>query len=525
MGREALRIIKTGIGAVIVEGRELRTPVALRTHTLVIGSGAGGAVVAHGLATAGVETVVVEEGGYFQARDMTQRDEQMIPALYRDRGQQLSSDGMINVLQGSCYGGSTVINTADCEPTPAPVYEHWRRHYGLDLDLRELADAQARVFEMLDVRAIDASQVNRNNAVVLEGARKLGWKAGTFQNNRSHCIGSGYCLIGCAYDAKKGANLNYLPRAVEAGATIYTDVRIERVVAREGGGFRATGSVVARGSRTATLPFEVQAERVVLAAGAVHSAAILDASGFGRERPALGRNVSLQPQMSVAARMPEDIIAWRGIPQSAFCSEFDDHTPEHGLGGFRFEAISGGIPQIAAGLAGFGHAHKEAMVHARAGALALLLVPDAPRGELRFTRDERGFATRIDYPMTDEWVTRLRRGLRAAAQAYFAAGAIEVRFGSDIFEPLRSVADLDRALDFPIRSGVTHFLSAHVQGSCRMGPDARSSVVDLDHQVHGVAGLYVVDASIFPTSASTHTMIPVMTFADRAVRRMLARGV
>jgi hypothetical protein len=229
--------------------------------------------------------------------------------------------------------------------------------------------------------------------------------------------------------------------------------------------------------------------------------------------------------MSVAARMPEDVIAWRGIPQSAFCSEFDDHTPERGLGGFRFEAISGGIPQIAAGLAGFGHAHKEAMAHAREGALALLLVPDEPCGTLRFTRGERGFAARIEYRMTDEWVTRLRRGLRAAAEAYLAAGASEVRFGSDIFEPMRSSGDLDRALEFPIRTGVTHFLSAHVQGSCRMGPDSRSSVVDLDSQVHGVAGLYVVDASIFPTSASTHTMIPVMTFADRAVRRMLARGV
>ena len=169
----------------IVEGHELHAPVALRTHTLVIGSGAGGAVVAHGLAMAGVETIVVEEGGYFRAHDMTQRDDQMLPALYRERGQQLSSDGMINVLQGSCFGGSTVINTADCEATPEPVYQHWRRRYELDLDARELADAQARVFEMLDVRPIDASQVNRNNAVVLEGARKLGWKAGTFLNNRS----------------------------------------------------------------------------------------------------------------------------------------------------------------------------------------------------------------------------------------------------------------------------------------------------------------------------------------------------
>lgn len=510
----------------IAQGAELRAPVARRTHTLVVGSGAGGAVVAHALATAGVETVVAEEGGWFRARDMSQRDDEMLPALYRGRAQQLTRDGMINVLQGSCFGGSTVINSADCEPTPEPVYEHWRRHHGLALDAAELRESQARVESMLGVVPIDATQVNRNNGLLLEGARRLGWKTQVFAHNRAGCTGSGYCLIGCAYDAKQGAHLNYLPRAVEAGADVYTDVRIERVVPRGGGGFLASGAVVSRGARSARLPFEVQAERAVLAAGAVHSPAILDASGVGRGLPALGRNVSLQPQMSVAALFPEsvDVVAWRGIPQSAYCTEFDDHTAEHGLGGFRFEGISGGMSQVASGLGGFGAAHKETMARARHGALALLLVPDAPSGSLRWTRGERGFAPRIDYRMREEWVARLRRGLRAAAQAYFAAGAREVRFGSEVFEPLRGEAELDRALAFPIRTGVTHFLSAHVQGSCRMGADPRGSVVDLDHQVHGVPGLYVVDASVFPTSASAHTMIPVMTFADRAVRRMLARS-
>ena len=510
----------------IVEGAELQTPVARRVDVLVVGSGAGGAVVAHGLASAGVETLVVEEGGRFQARDMTQREDQMLPALYRSRGQQLSSDGLINVLQGSCYGGSTVINSADCEPTPDPVYEFWRRQHGLALDRGELADSERRVHAMLGVRPIAASEINRNNGLLLEAARKLGWKAATFDHNREGCRGSGYCLIGCAYDAKRGAHLNYLPRAVEAGTDVYTDVRIERVAPRAGGGFLATGCVVERGSRLARVPFEVQAERVVLAAGAIHSAAILDASGIGRSLPALGRNVSLQPQMTVAALLPEgrDVVAWRGIPQAAYCTEFDDFSPEHGLGGFRLESISGGMSQIAVGLGGFGHAHKAAMAQARRAALALLLVPDAPSGALSFAHGARGFEPRIDYRMSAEWVARLRRGLRAAAQAYLAVGAEEVRFGSEVFDPLRSERDLDRALAFPIRTGVTHFLSAHVQGSCRMGADAETSVVDLEHQVHGVRGLYVVDASVFPTSASTHTMIPVMTFADRAVRRMLARA-
>ncbi len=124
----------------IVEGSPLQTPVALRTHTLVIGSGAGGAVVAHGLAMAGVDTVVVEEGGYFLARDMTQRDDEMLPALYRDAGQQRTRDGLINVLQGSCYGGSTVVNAADCEPTPGPSTNTGGAATGSTSTARRLAD-------------------------------------------------------------------------------------------------------------------------------------------------------------------------------------------------------------------------------------------------------------------------------------------------------------------------------------------------------------------------------------------------
>ena len=506
----------------IVEGHEITEPVRRRAHSVVVGSGAGGAVVAHALATAGVETVVLEEGGRFQARDMTQRDDQMFPALYRERGQQTTVDGLVTVLQGSCYGGSTVVNAADCEPTPAPVLEHWRRHFGLAaLDERELAASQARVVAMLGVRPIADAQVNRNNQLLLEGARRLGWQAGVFQNNRAGCLGSGYCLIGCAYDAKRGAQLNYLPLAVAAGADVYTDVRVERIE-RRAAAFRVIGSVVERGPRKARLDFAVDAERVVLAAGAVHSPALLDASGL--RFPALGRNVTLQPQLTVAARFPEgeEVVAWRGIPQSAFCSAFDDHSVERGLGGFRLESISGGMSQLGSGLAGFGHAHKAQMAKAPHGALALLLVPDRPSGGMSWSaRPGRGVVARIDYAMSEEWQARLRRGMRAAAELYFAAGALEVGFGSEIFPPLASPDELDRCLAFPIRTGVTRFISAHVQGSCRMGVEAESSVVDVDHQVHGVPGLYVIDASVFPTSASTHTMIPVMTFADRAARRML----
>jgi choline dehydrogenase-like flavoprotein len=514
---------------VIVEGAEHTTPLALRTHTLVVGSGSGGAVVAAILAEAGVELVVLEEGGRFEAKDFTQRDDEMYPALYRDGGQQTTSDGLVNVLQGSVLGGSTVVNTADCTPIPPAVYAHWRRLLGLTaLDEDALAPSEQRVFASLKVNPITPSQVNANNAKLLEGAHKLGLEAGTFLHNRVGCVGSGYCLVGCAYDAKLGAHLTYLPRAVAAGAAVYTDTRVERIAlrdpARADGGFVVTGAIVERASRVARLPLRIEAARVVLAAGAVHSPAILAASGFAAKLPQIGRNLSLQPQMPVTAvfRDRGAIVAWRGIPQSAYCSEFDDGTAEHGLGGYRLEGISGGMSQLGVLLPGFGDAHKQAMFRIDRTALSLLLVPDRPSGSIAFEPvPPRGFRVHIDYVLQREWQERLRRGLRTAAEIYFAAGAEQVGFASEIFPPLRSPNELDRLEGFPIRTGLTRLVSAHVQGSCRMSLDARTGVVDQDHRVHGVPGLYVVDASVMPTTAATHTMIPVMTLADRAAQRML----
>lgn len=508
----------------IVQGHELTRPLERHAHTVVVGSGAGGAVVARILAEAGVEVVVLEEGGYFRAPDFTQREDEMMAALFRARGFQMTDDGLINVLQGSCFGGSTVINMSDCVPTPPEVYAHWRRLLGLALDERELAASEARVMAALRVNPIQDAQVNRNNATLLEGAERLGLRSGVFRHNRVGCIGSGYCLLGCAYDAKQGAHLTYLPAAVAAGADVYTDARVERIERRAGDGFVVLGSVIERGVRVARLPLRVEAQRVVLAAGAVHSPAILHASGFDRGLPQLGRNLSLQPQMPVVADFPDErpIEPWRGIPQSTYCEEFDDNTAEHGLGGFRLEAVWGGVAQLAASLPGLGDEHKRAMARARYTAMALLLVPDQPSGEITWKyRRERGFVPRIRYRIAEEWKKRLRRGLRNAAEIYFAAGARQVRFANELFPPLSGPDDLRRLEDFPIRSGATRFISAHVQGTCRMSRDARQGVVDERQRLHTLPNVYVVDASVMPTTASTHTMIPIMTFADRAAHRML----
>lgn len=508
----------------IVQGHEITQALTRRTHTLVVGSGSGGAVVAHTLATAGVEVVVLEEGGYFTKKDFTQREDQMFPALYRAAGQQLTDDTLINVLQGSCFGGSTVINTADCVPIVPEVFAHWKGLVGITaLDARSVEASVKRVFEMLRVNRIPREQVNANNAIMLDAGKKFGMVSGTFDHNREGCIGSGYCLIGCAYDAKKGANLTYLPAALAAGATVYTDCRADRIERLASGRLAVHGDVVERGSRVARHPVRIEAERVVLAAGTIHSPAILKRSGFDKGLPQLGRNLSLQPQMPVIAQFDDDrrIGLWRGIPQSAWCNEVDN-TAEHGLGGYALEGINGQVANSASVLSGFGLEHKALMKGLSHVAVALALVPDRPSGTVAWEwRGSRGFAPKIHYRMRPEWIARMKRGLRRAAEIFFDAGAKRVSFGNEIVEPLTGPDQLGRIDGFPIRAGASRFVSAHPQGTCRMGLDARTSVVDQDHRLHTIPNLYVVDASVMPTTSSTHTMIPTMTLADRAAHRML----
>lgn len=503
----------------IAVGAEVRSAPAWKADAVVIGSGAGGAVAAALLAEAGLEVLVLEEGGHFQAKDFTQREGEMYNALYRLGGSQFSEGEGVNVLQGSCVGGSTVINQGDCTRIPPEVLAHWRRLTGAEgLVEADFEAAYERVEADLLVNPIPDAMVNRNNRLLLEGARKLGLGGGAFRHNRVGCVGSGYCMIGCAYDAKKGAHLNYIPRASAAGARVQADCRAERIVKRSGGGWRVEGAVVDRATRRPRLAFTAEAPVLIVAAGSIHSPALLLRSGLGG--PLVGKNLSLQPQAPLIAIIPDEVIAYQGVPQSAFVDRFDEATEEAGLGGFRMEGIVGGPAMSASLIGGFGASHKERMTAFRRVAACLVLVPDRPSGEVTVDRKGR---VKIAYAPTEEWKGRLRQGLVKAAEIYLAAGAEGVSAPSELAEPLRKGEDPRRIADAEITPGVFHLISAHPQGTCRLGADPRASVVDSRLEVHGEKGLFVMDGSVFPTTASTHTMIPIMAAVDLAARRLLER--
>src|SRR5512132_824769 len=107
-------------------GHEVTRDLELRADVCIVGSGAGGSVVAARLAAAGVRVVVLEEGPWFQPSEGDMLEATAYPRLYQDHGQRATTDLGITILQGRSIGGSTTVNWTTSFRTPERVLAVWR---------------------------------------------------------------------------------------------------------------------------------------------------------------------------------------------------------------------------------------------------------------------------------------------------------------------------------------------------------------------------------------------------------------
>ncbi len=478
----------------------------------VVGSGAGGGVVAAALAATGKRVIVLERAELRTESDFDGRELAGYASLFVDRGIATTTDRAISLLAGSAVGGGTVVNWNTSLRLPSRVREDWR-HAGID-GLDEHYDA---VCERIDVDT-DESPRNGPNAALERGLRALGLASATIARNVSGCVtgsdvpGCGPCTLGCRRGAKCSTLRTYLADACAAGAEIVHGSDARRIETRSG---RVTGVV----ARVDGGEVHVRAPMVALAGGAIHSPALLLRSGIAMAQA--GRHFHLHP-VSVTAGIYDDDLGgvWSGVPQSVVGEEFAEDESGHG---FRIE-----IPQaypgiLAASFPWWGSAaHRARAADARHIAPFIAIVRDETEGRVRVDRDGEPI---VDYSCGGTERRLLTRGMTECARIHVAAGAQRMftlhtppleHTGADIE---RFAADIERRGVVPNRVGI---FSAHQMSSCRIGVDPATSVADPDGQVRGARGLYVTDASAFPNAAGVNPMLTVMALARRTASRMIA---
>lgn len=505
---------------------QLYTPRAeevIDCDVVVVGSGAGGGITAGILAEAGYSVVVLEKGPYVEGADFDQQEVESIRRTYEKQGAMASRDGGVGIFAGSCLGGGTTINWTACFETPDYVRGEWAKDAGLDFALS--SDYEAHMSDVMASIHVnrDHSTLNAQNQVLWKGIEKLGRSPGLIARNVDGCGGEvhrdcGYCGLGCRGGTKQSTLRTWLRRAADRGARILAHTHAERILQAGGkaSGLEATYQVPGQ----APVRFSVRAKRVVVAAGSLHSPALLLRSGI--THPGIGRNLFFHPTVVVAGFYKDEMQPWFGPMMTAL-----------DRGGMRLDGNYGHwieTPPVHAGLAALAlpwespGRHREDVARMAHMGSFVVLTRDKFGG--RVTLDKQGQPL-VDYQLNAYDRAHMLHGIRTAFEIHRAAGARDVvfpHFRYNRYNIATSKMSAEKYLDGMAGWGwgANRFglFTAHQMGTCSMGADARRHPFNPQGECHALPGLFIADGSALPTCAGVNPMVTIMALAGWVAKGM-----
>lgn len=490
--------------------REVPAGEVMECDTVVIGSGAGGAVAAYELAAAGHAVILLEEGEFFSRSDFGGTAFQQQRLLYREGGQTVAlGNSLILLPVGRAVGGTTLINSGTCYRMPSRVLAKWQEQHGLhELTPGSLDEHYERIEQTLGVSPAASHLLGGGANAIARGCTSLGYRHAPLRRNAPECDGQGVCCFGCPTDAKRSTNVSFVPMALQAGTSLLTGARADRLVIEDG---RVVGVTVNSRQRGG---FTVRARAVIVACGALMTPVFL--LGDPAARRALGRsgtlgeNLTIHPAAHVVALHREPVRSFASIPQGYAIEEFHRE-------GLLMEGVFLPLDLMAASLTLLGPEYMRAMAAYDRLSCFGFVVEDTGRGSVR---PGPGGRPLIRYDVHDNDLARLRRGIDIISRVYQAAGVETIYTGVHGHEVVRGPADLSRLRQARLTARDFELSAYHPLGTARMGADRRRSIVGPDLQAHDLPGLYVCDGSVLPTSPAVNPQLTIMAVARRAARAL-----
>lgn len=369
----------------------------------------------------------------------------------------------------------------------------------------------------------------KSSGVLLEkGAKKLGLHAQAEplailsqpHNGRPGCIKCGYCMFfGCEVNAKSSTLAAMIPLAEASG---HCEIRAESAV------FRVVTD--AHGRASEVLYYDAdgnersqKARAVILSANGAETARLLLLSesaqfpdGLANSSGFVGRNLMFNSHSLSQAVFEHQLNDYKGAQVSRMVHDFyetDEKRGFYGGGGIDsrplfsatpiFHAMMGMPPDVPS----WGARFKDEMAHNFTRQMAVL------SGSTSLALDRNNIT--LDPESTDQWG---RPAIRLTYRDHDNDLAI-AKFLQDRCMELLDAAGAVKSWRMPIEPTIG---GEHLLGTCRMGDDPETSVVDRNHRSHDIANLFICDGSSFVTSGRGQPTMTIMALAFRAADKIKA---
>lgn len=509
----------------IYTAEDLTKDVDVSCDVCVVGSGAGGGILAHALVERGLSVVMLEEGPYATRRDFDMQEATAYPRFYQELGNRTTDDQSICILQGRTVGGGTTVNWCASFRPPDAVLELWKQRHGVEgLSPETLAPHFDWIEQRLNMVEWPEELLNRNNRILWEGLGKAGYARSLVKRNVKACANLGYCGLGCPTDAKLSTLVTVIPDAVERGMTLYANTFAERIETNGRKAVAVHAQVLHPDTDKPTgIRVTVRPKAVAVCGGAINSPALLLRSEL-EGRGNVGKRLFLHPVVASSALFDEPVEAYYGAPLAVVSTEFS----KRGKGKVGFVLETPPIhPMLAATVFGGFGANHQSMIEQLSRTQAIIAIAadgilDEDEGGTVSLRKGARNRYHVNYPLRDFHWEALRLAQKEMARLQFAAGARQVATLHTRPLVLKSAEEIDLLDAAPYAPLELKVVTAHQMGGCAMGRDAESSVVDSTLRYHDADNLFVVDGSAFPTGLGINPMETILGLARWGSQHVIA---
>ncbi len=459
-----------------------------RFDVVIVGSGPGGSVAAQIWREAGAHVAVLEEGQYLDLDSCSAFSGSEMRQKYRSGGLTVAvGNPKIAYAEGRCAGGGSEINSGLYHRTPAGVLESWGEQFGLEgvegkaLDPHFDACEKALSVSYLEGKAPEASlRLER-------GAKALGWlvqEVPRWFKPDATGYGGG---------RRQSMTQTILPQFIASDGCFFDQTRVSRI-SRHGSGWRV-------GARRDSRIVNFEAERVVLAGGAIRTAQLLLKSGIGRN---VGRSFEVHPTLKVVALFDEEVnTPGMGVP----VHQIKQFAPRITMG------CSISSKQHLA-LAMIDHPEQLPTVESTWRRMAIYYVMVTPYGSGKIIALPAFNDPLVAFNAAQKDIENLEFGFSKLCEVLFAAGAVK------LYPCVRNAKALSNQEPFNARDALgslrqNTLMTIHLFGTCPIGENVSRCTADSFGCFHGEKNLFVSDSSMLPTATGVNPQGTIMAIARR----------